>query len=45
MYRDFPAVSVKEIRKEDALQNIREATRLYLEPIEDDAVFSETATP
>ncbi len=29
--------------REEALQNIREAIALHLEPIEDDTVFSETA--
>lgn len=29
--------------KEEALRNIREAIELYLEPVEDDAVFSSNA--
>ena len=29
--------------REEALQNIREAIALYLEPIEDDGVFSDAA--
>ncbi|MCK4270870.1 MAG: type II toxin-antitoxin system HicB family antitoxin [Euryarchaeota archaeon] len=29
--------------REEALHNIREAIDLYLEPIEDDEIFSETA--
>ena len=29
--------------REDALKNIREAIDLYLEPIEDDLIFSEEA--
>ncbi len=30
--------------KQDALENIREAIELYLEPVEDDLVFDERAT-
>ena len=30
--------------KEEALENIREAINLYLEPVEDDLVFDENAT-
>lgn len=29
--------------KEEALKNIREAIELYLEPVEDDQIFSATA--
>ena len=29
--------------REEALENIREAIALYLEPIEDDGIFSDTA--
>jgi len=29
--------------REEALKNIREAINLYLEPVEDDMIFSETA--
>ena len=30
--------------KEEALENIRKAINLYLEPVEDDLVFDENAT-
>ena len=30
--------------KEEALENIREAINLYLEPVEDDLVFDENAS-
>ncbi|WP_245618721.1 type II toxin-antitoxin system HicB family antitoxin [Methanogenium cariaci] len=43
MYRGLPGCISEGIHKEDALHNIREAITLYLEPIEDDAIFSDTA--
>ena len=39
----LPGCISKGDRREEALQNIREAIDLYLEAVEDDLVFSENA--